>query len=344
MSTHLGSASRRRWSRDPDRSERLGDELRHIVSRQRPGVQIESMVKLRRPARSSWSVEDVHLRLDDGSSVRLIWKDLDREAPESNSSLVKPAHVLDLRREPWVYKEVLGPAGEGPVCWGAVSDEEAGVHWLFLEPVPGEPLCECGDLPSWEAAASWLGRFHARHLGMEPNGAPLLFHGGTLYEWWFRRALERAHEGTVSFIRGLAATYRTAVQTVMSSPWTFIHGEFCPANILVDTATTPTRVVPLDWEMAGRGPAILDLAALVAGGWSERDRRSMASAYRSAWMAAGAPAPSIEGLLRLLESASLLHAVQWLGWSDHDLWRPPNELRNDWLSEAVRSADRLRAR
>jgi hypothetical protein len=344
MSTHLGSAARRRWSRDRARSERLGDELRRLVSGRHPGAQIESMIKLRRPARSSWSVEDVHMRLDDGSSVRLIWKDLDREAPESNSFLVKPAQVLDLRREPWVYKEILGPSGQGADCWGAVSDEEAGVHWLFLEPVQGEPLCECGDPRSWAEAAAWLGRFHALHLGTAPAGSPLLSHDASLYAWWFERALEKAHEGTVTFIRGLAPTYRTAVRTVMSSPLSIIHGEFCPANILVDNSATPPRIVPLDWEMAGRGPAVLDLAALVAGGWNDRERRAMASAYRNAWKAAGAPSPSIEGLLRLLDGASLLHAVQWLGWSDLDLWRPPNELRNDWLADAVRSADRLRAR
>jgi len=344
MSRLQQSLTRGRWSSGPSRSQRLGDELRRIVAKHRPGARIESTVMLRRPARSSWSVEDIHMRLDDGSSLRLIWKDLDSEAPGSNARRVKPARVLNPRREPWVYEQILGPAGEGPVCLGTVSDESVGVHWLFLEPVTAEPLCECGDLAAWSEAAAWLGRFHASRIGIPPDGPPLLSHDQALYEWWFQRALERAHEGTVAFVRELAPTYRIALQTVMGSPPVLLHGEFCAANVLVDRTVTPPRVVPIDWEMAGRGPAILDLAALVAGGWTSGERRSMASAYRKAWKAAGAPSPSIDGLLRLLDSASLLHAMQWLGWSDHDLWRPPADLRNDWLTEAVRSAERLRAR
>ena len=45
-----------------------------------------------------------------------------------------------------------------------------------------------------------------------------------------------------------------------------------------------------------------------------------------------------DGILRahehgIVTSASLLVALQWLGWSDD--WTPPPEHRHDWLSEAL---------
>lgn len=330
------------WSAGTRRPERLEIELAKLVAERRPGARVDELLRMPRPARSSWSIEDLRLRLDDGQALSLVWKDLGREAPRSQAWRVKPARVLDPGREPWMYETVLGPVGEGAPCWGTVSDPHDGVHWLFLEPVEGPPLCEIGDTDTWALAAAWLGGFHARFLGSPPHDGVLLQHDTALYDWLFCRALAAGDDRVVAFLADVAPTYRAAVSDVLDQPRTLLHGEFYPANILVDGGP-PTRIVPVDWEMAGVGPAVLDLAALTSGGWNAEERVAFVDAYRAARLAAGAPCPAADRLLHLLDAAGLLLAVQWLAWAGDDPWEPPEELRNDWLEEAMRSARRLRA-
>lgn len=94
----------------------------------------------------------------------------------------------------------------------------------------------------------------------------------------------------------------------------------------------------VDWEMAGLGPGLLDLAAL-SSGWDEAHRRELALAYRAALRPRPGWPPGEGELLALLDSASLCLAVQWLGWSPG--WSPPPEHARDWLGEAALLAERL---
>jgi aminoglycoside phosphotransferase (APT) family kinase protein len=104
---------------------------------------------------------------------------------------------------------------------------------------------------------------------------------------------------------------------------------------LVDGSRTPVRIAPVDWEMAGVGPGLLDLASLVAGQWGETDRLAMVAAYAGA--ATGSP-PDLD-FLADLERCRLLNAVELLGRSPR--WRPPTEHAHDWLGEAESAARRL---
>jgi thiamine kinase-like enzyme len=53
-----------------------------------------------------------------------------------------------------------------------------------------------------------------------------------------------------------------------------LDGEYYASNIVV----AGQRVCPVDWELAGAGPGLLDLAALTTG-WSYADRAAIAAAY-----------------------------------------------------------------
>jgi thiamine kinase-like enzyme len=90
-------------------------------------------------------------------------------------------------------------------------------------------------------------------------------------------------------------------------------------------------VAAVDWEQAGIGPGLVDLAALTAGRWGEADRAEIAAAY-----AATAGSDFDVGAL---EACRLHLALQWLGWSPG--WTPPVDHRQDWLEEAVKAAARL---
>jgi aminoglycoside phosphotransferase (APT) family kinase protein len=121
-------------------------------------------------------------------------------------------------------------------------------------------------------------------------------------------------------------------------PQTLVHGDFYSSNVLVQRAWGPTRICPIDWEMAGVGPALLDLAALTSGAWTERQRRRLARAYfehssqQPRWT-------SFEDFLVRLDYCQLHIATQWLGWAAG--WNPPIRHAQDWLSVATQTAQRL---
>jgi thiamine kinase-like enzyme len=121
-------------------------------------------------------------------------------------------------------------------------------------------------------------------------------------------------------------------------PMTFVHGEMYASNVLVSQDSTGRRVCPVDWEMAGVGPGLLDLAALCSG-WDEATGRSIALAYRAAQEPDRGWPPADADFLALLDCSSLCLAVQWLGWSPH--WSAPPEHARDWLGHALELVDRL---
>ena len=116
--------------------------------------------------------------------------------------------------------------------------------------------------------------------------------------------------------------YDQAVHRLEKLPQTLVHGELYASNVLVAGG----RVAAIDWETAGRGPGILDLAALVTG-WSDPDSRRLVAAY-------GPVDPGD------LAAAQLVLAARWLGWSPE--WTPPPEHAHDWEAEARRASAALR--
>jgi thiamine kinase-like enzyme len=126
---------------------------------------------------------------------------------------------------------------------------------------------------------------------------------------------------------------RITAELLARRPW-LIHGELYASNVLLESAGAAIR--PVDWEMIGIGPRLLDLAALTSGRLADAARESLIEAYRGALSDAGAPDPGDAPFRRELTACRLLLAVQWLGWGRG--WRPPREHRHDWLDEAVRCA------
>ena len=118
--------------------------------------------------------------------------------------------------------------------------------------------------------------------------------------------------------RSLARAYRQASTRLLGLPRALIHHEFYPSNVLV----ARDRVVPVDWELAAAGPAVLDLGALACG-WSGAAYEEILSAY-------GDVDPGD------VAAARLHLAVRWLGWSRG--WKAPLEHERDWLAEAYGAA------
>jgi len=332
----------------------LRDVLADGLKSRRPRARIVDLERAPGAYGSSWWLEDLTMRLDDGSRLDLVFKDLGREATGSGARWVKPAHATDPGREAWVYRTLLRRMRLGtPDLWAAVTDPAAGRHWLFLERVDGVPLAQVGDQAVWRWVAGWLGRFHSTASLPRVGLGRLLRHDRDYHRGWMARALAAAAEdargapagrdaGHARLVRlqALVMAHEHAIEIALAGGATLIHGEFYPSNIVVDRRRATRAIHPVDWEMAALGPPLLDLAALLSGSWAPHERSRMVAAYREGALAAGATLSPLEPFLRGLAACRLLQAVQWQGWARS--WEPPENHRNNWMEEAERCADELR--
>jgi len=259
-------------------------------------------------------------RIDDLGG-RLLRKDLRPGMLIGDAARAKPAFVHDPTREPAVYRSLLGPLSIGPRC------HDSGADWVEIERVPGVELWQVGDVGTWAAVAAWTAGLHARLAAAETAGVPLLAHDAALAAQWRGRAAAAGVPAPV------LDAHRRAAERLAARPAVTIHGDLYAANVLVRTRRGRVEVWPVDWELAGRGPAVLDVAALTAGRWGAPARRAMAQAY---FNAAGRPGRSWNEWSADLDAARLLLCLQWLGWAPG--WTAPAEHRHDWLGEARRLA------
>jgi Ser/Thr protein kinase RdoA (MazF antagonist) len=296
---------------------------------------------------TSATTEDVRVQMADGSVVVLVLKDLSPEAALDGARAARPGFVADLHRELAAYRTLLPRvAGHSAATCHAACDD--GIRrWLLLEKVPGVELYQVGDVGVWAAAAAAVaGLHHDLTAGLDeaPGFRDVLLHqDGDYLRQWMRRALsfEAGRGGDhLPALEVVARVHPDVVARLSALPPVVLHGDLYASNVLV-VRDAPLRVCPIDWELASLGPAVLDLAALTSGGWSEDDRGAIVSAY---WAAMRDPRwrPDREQFGEALDAARLQICVQWLGWSPD--WSPPEEHAHDWLSEAYTLADRLLAR
>lgn len=295
---------------------------------------------------TSYPLEEVLAHLDDGRTLRLILKDLSWERLLGDARRSKPQFLYDPRRCIQTYEAVLWGTGIGTPCFGTLVDERSGRYLLLLEKVAGVELWQIGELAVWESVARWLARFHRTFAdtgeGIAERNPHLLRYGPDLLRTWPSRALHVAAQRGADLrqrrrLEHIASHYDAVVERLTGGPQLFVHGELYPANVLVGGAGPDVAVWPIDWEMAGVGSPLLDVAALTAG-WHGPERAKLVDAYLDELRPAHLwdEGEDVEGLL---DCARLHYALQWLGWSSG--WSPPPEHARDWVSEAVELADRL---
>ena len=304
------------------------DELREALERS-TGRGIVSLTRRTSEYATSAPVEEVDAVLEGGESLALVLKETGRNALAAGALAAKPAFLADPVRERDVYERVLAAAGLGTARLYA-ADTQGDGGWLLLERVDeAVELFQVGERSTWETVAGWLAQMH--ETLRDVRSGRLLSHGEEELRRWLDRAVASAGSRRLA---GPAACYDTALEMLLAAPRGFLHGEFYASNVLVVRAPTGIRVCPVDWETAGVGPQVLDLAALVAG-WPEDDRAAIAAAYR----AAAPDAWDGADFARTLDAARLQIALQWLGWSD--AWTPPREHALDWFNEALLAAAAL---
>lgn len=327
---------------DAARTHELGAAIdRALAGEGRLAPKIAHLTRRPSAYRTSFALEDVDVLLEDGGRRELIFKDLSRQALHESARNAKPAFVYDPLREITVYQAILPGAPPGaPRCYAASADAQRGEYWLLLEKVSGIELYQVGALAAWQTVARWLAGLHTRFRDTRwPRevAAHLIRRDDAHHRCWLDRARSFTKPGDaarVNALTRLGERLDAVLATAATSPQGLLHGEFYASNVLIDAEERTSRVCPVDWEMAGIGPVLLDLAALTCG-WSDAGRMAIAVAYHDA--APGDNAMSLQPFLDALACCEILMAVQWLGWAEN--WSPPPEHRRDWVAVLSRLLD-----
>jgi hypothetical protein len=253
----------------------------------------------------------------DAGGRKLLLKDLSPTALTGRARAAKPDLLHDPAREIEVYRTLLDEAGLGtPELAATVLDPGRGRYWLAIEKVAGTELYQL-ELECWHRLARWLARLHDRFAGM-PAPDYLVRYDRAYFELWPGRADVRP------------PGYEAVVDRLSRLPATLVHGELYASNVLL----AGERVCVVDWELAGVGPGVLDVAALTAG-LADDDAAALAETYR---LALEHP-PDAQELGFELDCARLHLAIQWLGWSPD--WTPPPEHARDWRADLAGLAARV---
>lgn len=298
--------------------------------------------------RSSFAIEELQLELPGGRHLSVMFKNLSSRALLKDASRTRPAFLYDPLREILVYQQMLTRCAVGTAtCYATEVVPDQDRYWLFLERVLGLELYQVGDFAIWEQVAGWLARFHCLASELLP-----IAHGARLFEWnreRYQTTLEQAFlcvkhraESTRAdreVMKRLARIYNRVIDCLMGQPMAVIHGEFYASNVLVQEKADGIRICPIDWETAGIGPGLIDLAALVAGQWTDEERDALVSAYWNALEPRTQMRQPAESFRSALLCCRLHLAFQLLGRSPD--WEPPPEHKRDWLSEAESLAAQL---
>ena len=263
----------------------------------------------------------VTLNLKDGGEMALFVK---KVLGETGSRLPDP-----IDREALVY-EALGadPDFAAPDLIGIIGGDDP--H-LVLDAVPGSDL-RYQDLDRWLLVAGELGRMHgafAPRVGELESFDFLVRHDASYNMATAKLALsvlnESKHTDASNLIEEVVKGYGPVADELARQPATLVHGDLAPKNILNDDRNDSRPVWFVDWEWAGIGPGLGDLADL-ANGLDRAMTRQMLNEYVAA---AGSAVPGGDAAVtRSFELALLDKTMFRLGRSID--WRVSDDVIADW--------------
>jgi hypothetical protein len=290
---------------------------------------------------SSFAIEELEIKLHDGRHVAVIFKQFSEAALLDQARRTRPAFLYNPVREICVYRDVLCRLGLGTAtCYATEINRSIDRYWLFLEKVIGRELYQVGEFEIWQGVARWLAQLHSSGAETCDVEEDVLLHWNIDH---YHRSLESAetfgrqrtnvNPAVAPVMSRVARAYQQVIAKLLELPCCFIHGEFYASNIMIGDSDGAVRVCPIDWETAAVGPALIDLAALVAGKWLEHQRTALVESY---WNALTRPQQKRYGGFSSFQTALVfcrLHlAMMLLGRPPE--WDPPPEHKHDWLQEA----------
>jgi hypothetical protein len=304
----------------------LDTAVRHLAG---PGAEVLRVQRAPSPYATVFASEVVSVELASGERVSIFVKHLGEEQRGHPDKRVR-------EREVRVYGELLGDPGlPVPRFLGSSRNDATGCQELFLEHVDGWNLKYHG-LRQWHTAARRLAQLH---LAFAEGGDRLLERDFLLrldrdyLLAWAGRAVAAVSSLSAELANRLRSTVDdlgTAVDRLAEQPRTLVHNDLAPKNVIADTSVSPDRICIVDWEMAGVGCGLIDLAHLTHG-LPLREAKRMFDLYSEELIGTGLMPPDEEGT-RLLASCQLHGALYRLAHAD--LWRLPLERVEEWIADS----------
>jgi thiamine kinase-like enzyme len=275
--------------------------------------------------------------LADGSTVSLFVKRCGSEQADH------PDRQRPADREARVYGQLLRDAGLPVVrCYGTRPSPHDGRSDLFLEFLDDWNL-RYHDLEHWITAARRLAHLHA-HFAIRVARLLtcdfLLRFDADYFRAWAERALSTVTDCSTALGARLDAVVSGNVpvaEWLARAPVTLVHNDLSPKNVLADRSIDPARIAIVDWELAGVGCGLLDLAHLAYGLGADAERR-MCEAYCDEWRGLARLPCDPSDFERLLAACQLQKVLYRLArWK---AWRVTAAQVAGWVGEA----EQLRAR
>ncbi len=283
---------------------------------------------------STFPSEIVTCRTSDGTLLKLLCKCISHKPNTVDRRPFEPTYEID------VYRYVLAPLPvTAPRFYGAWSNDPSGARWLVIE-----YLNQCQRVThvedpqtSIEAAATWIGAFHALNESRWSQPALSFLHSFDLQH--YRRKLEPMQKATKGLITDypwlahLFEEFDQVIRILLNAKQTIIHSEYYPDNILYQAA----KIYPVDWETAAVAAGEIDLATLTEN-WPQEVVECCKQAYLQARYANPTPDRDFE---RRLAAARLYVQIHWLG-HETDPLRPNWSLRTTgaWRFDQLHEAGR----
>ena len=275
-------------------------------------------------------VEVLSIRLGSGEQLSLFVKYLGAEQADHPEKQCRD-------REIRVYEQLL-VAGGLPVVryYGAHLDPATARHELFLEYIDDWSL-KYQDLEHWFTAARRLAQLQAYFAPQAERLLTcefLLQFDARYFTEWAKRGLAAVATQSADLAAELGHVvdkYHRATEVLSAQPVTLVHNDLSPKNVLADRSRSPTRICFVDWEMAGVGCALLDLAHLKHGLDPVSDQK-MCAAYCAALAGTALLPPNPQDWRRVLAACELHQTLYRLAFSQR--WQVPPERVAQWVFEA----------
>lgn len=290
------------------------------------------------PFATLFPVEIVSVTFGRGESLSLFLKHL---GPEQADHPDKQRRDREVR----VYEELLCNTSLPVVrFYGSRWNEGTKRQELFLEYVDDWKL-KYHKLEHWFTAARRMAQLHAyfSERADELFACDFLLRLDATYLCaWADRALGAVANESETLARRLEPIlkdYSRVAELVANQPPTLVHNDLSAKNVIASRSTNPARICLVDWEMAGVGCGVLDVAHLIYNRLDDVNERRVCATYCEE-LAGTRLLPTESGGVARLFAACELHTTLYR-IAHSKAWGEPVEYRAERVARACEIWSRL---